>query len=213
MTKKSLTTCVCKVAYPHLDEPWAYEDYDKPKYSLMVIIPKTEEETIKALKKILYAAAVDRFGDVKPAELATGKIQHPLTDGDEAIDKSFADEVQGAFYFNARANADRPPSVVDAQHQNIETVDSGDFCRVNVSAWAWGEEGGQIGRGVSLTLRGVLLVRSGNGFTDNSTPSPKEMFGAPESAQADDAPAPAKAPAQDKPPAAEADTFDDDIPF
>ena len=67
-----------RMAYVHLLEPRAAAEGAEAKYSITLIIPKTDEAGIAAIKAAMKAAVTKKFGDKPPKGL-----RNPLRDGDE----------------------------------------------------------------------------------------------------------------------------------
>ena len=80
-TGTKVTTGKVRLSYAHIFEPHAMNDGQEAKYSVSVIIPKTDKETLKAIKEATDQAKKDgasKWGNKIPANLKT-----PLRDGDE----------------------------------------------------------------------------------------------------------------------------------
>lgn len=106
----------------------------KPKYSVSLIIPKSDTETLKKIERAIDAAieaGIGKFGGKKPNKAA---LKLALRDGDiDRDDEAYAD----AMFVNA--NSTTPPQVVDGDLQPIldsSEVYSGCYARVSVSFYA-----------------------------------------------------------------------------
>lgn len=128
----------------------------KPKYSVSLIIPKSDTATIAKIEKAIDAAidqGVAKFGGKKPNKAA---LKLPLRDGDiEKDDPAYAD----AFFVNA--NSTTPPQVVDQALQPIleaHEVYSGCYARVSISFYAFNTNGN---RGIACALGNIQKIRDG----------------------------------------------------
>ena len=96
-----------RLSYAHLFEPQSIQG-SKPKYSVSLIIPKSDRETIGKIKRAIDAAieaGTAKFGGKRPNKAA---LKLPLRDGDvERDDEAY----KGCFFVNA--NSTLPPGVVD----------------------------------------------------------------------------------------------------
>ncbi len=96
-----------RLSYAHLFEPQSIQG-SKPKYSVSLIIPKSDRETIGKIKRAIDAAieaGTAKFGGKRPNKAA---LKLPLRDGDvERDDEAY----KGCFFVNA--NSTLPPEVVD----------------------------------------------------------------------------------------------------
>ena len=138
-------------SFPHLFEAHAVNVGDDPKFSIQCVMPKSDPQWAE-LEKAAKQCAKDRWGKV-PA-----KLQLPMNDGD-ATDR---DEVQGCYYMNLTAKADRPPQVVGKDRQPIvdpSEVYAGAQYFASCRPYAW-EYGGK--KGVSFGLNHVMKAADGD---------------------------------------------------
>ena len=132
-----VVTGIVRLSYANVWEPKSING-GKEKYSVSLIIPKSDKKTIDAINKAVDAAIEDgisKFGGKKPNKAA---IKLPLRDGDiERDDEAYKD----SFFVNA--NSTTPPQIVDAHVQPIldrSEVYSGCYARVSVTFYetrAW----------------------------------------------------------------------------
>lgn len=120
-TTKVITGKV-RFSYVHVFEPEAATEGGKKKYSVSIIIPKSDKKTIKKIEKAIEAAK--QAGKSKLANKA-GKIpanlKTPLRDGDE--DRPDDEAYENSYFINATSN--RRPGVVDRALNSI--MDAEDF--------------------------------------------------------------------------------------
>ena len=155
---KNLTkvvTGVVRLSYANVWEP-ASINGSNPKYSVSLIIPKTDAKTIDAINAAVDAAIKDgaaKFGGKIPNKAA---LKLPLRDGDlERDDEAY----KGAYFVNA--NSTTAPQIVDRSVQPIldrAEVYSGCYARVSVNFYAFNSNGN---RGIACGLGNIQKVRDG----------------------------------------------------
>ena len=131
-----------------------------PKYSVSLIIPKSDTKTVAKIQAAIEAAY--REGEAKlkgngktvPALTA---IKTPLRDGDteRPDDPAYA----GAYFVNA--NATSAPGIVDADRNPILTrseVYSGVYGRASITFYAFNSSGN---RGIACGLNNLQKIRDG----------------------------------------------------
>ncbi|WP_165215764.1 DUF2815 family protein [Schaalia sp. ZJ1691] len=144
-----------RLSYAHLFEPQSIQG-SKPKYSVSLIIPKSDKETIGKIERAIEAAieaGTAKFGGKRPNKAA---LKLPLRDGDtERDDEAYA----GCFFVNA--NSTLPPEVVDQDLNPVLSpaeVYSGCYARVSLSFYAFNTNGN---RGIACGLGNVQKLRDG----------------------------------------------------
>lgn len=174
-----VVTGVVRLSFANVWEPKSINGSD-PKYSVSLLIPKTDTETVKAIEAAIEAAVqagIGKFGGKRPP---TGALKLPLRDGDtEREDEAYA----GHFFLNA--NSKNPPQIVDAQVAPIldrGEVYSGCYARVSINFYAFNTNGN---RGVAVGLGNIQKVRDGEPL-GGANISAQSDFGAFQAAAADD---------------------------
>lgn len=152
----------CRLSYCHLFTPEAASEGSEKKYSVSIIIPKSNKKLVNEIKAAIAAAAqagIAKFGGRKPANLKT-----PLRDGDEdrPDDEAYAD----SWFINATSRT--KPGVVKASKVMGETklvevtdeddVYSGCYGWVSVNFFAYNNAGN---RGIAAGLNNVLKTKDG----------------------------------------------------
>ena len=128
----------------------------KLKYSISVLIPKTDIVTINKINEAIDIAieeGIARFGGKKPTK-ATLKL--PLRDGDLERDN---DAYKGHYFINA--NSINAPQIVDANLDPIldrNEVYSGCYGRVSLNFYAFNSNGN---KGIACGLGNVQKLRDG----------------------------------------------------
>ena len=127
-----------------------------PKYSVSLIIPKSDTKTIEAINAAVDAAIQEgaaKFGGKIPNKAA---LKLPLRDGDvERDDEAY----KGAYFVNA--NSTSAPQIVDRAVQPIldrSEVYSGCYARVSINFYAFCANGS---RGIACGLGNIQKVRDG----------------------------------------------------
>lgn len=150
-----------RLSYAHLFEPHGM-DGQEPKFSTAILIPKSDTETLKAIKEAVELAkknGASKFGGKIPAILKT-----PLRDGDEERPD---DEVYAGCYF-LNASSKNRPGVVDQNVQPVmdaNEVYSGCYARVSINFYAYNASGN---KGIAAGLGNVQKLEDGEplgGFT------------------------------------------------
>lgn len=129
-----VVTGVVRLSYEHVWEP-ASVNGSKPKYSVSLIIPKSDTKTITAINQA---------------------IDNAIRDGDtEREDEDYRD----AYFINA--NSTTAPQIVDRSVQPIldrSEVYSGCYARVSINFYAFNSNGN---RGIACGLGNIQKVRDG----------------------------------------------------
>lgn len=153
------TTGKVRLSYVTLFQPKAIAEGQEAKYSVSVIIDKTDKKTLDEYNKALnaaYAAGADKLGKNGKVPPLTS-IKSPLRDGD--IDRPDDEAYAGKFFINA--NSKQKPGVVDANVQTIldpMEVKSGDYGRVSLNLYAFNMNGS---RGIAAGLGNVQKLEDG----------------------------------------------------
>lgn len=157
-------TGVVRLSYAHVWTPVSINGGTE-KYSVALVIPKSDTKTINAINKAVDAAIEDgigKFGVKKPSK-ATLKL--PLRDGDaERPD----DEVYKGCYF-VNANSTTAPQIVDKNVQPIldqNEVYSGCYARVSINFYAFNSSGN---KGIACGLGNIQKIRDGEPLSGKSS--------------------------------------------
>ena len=131
-----------------------------PKYSVSLIIPKSDTKTVAKIRAAIEAAYHDGEGKLR----GTGKsvpalsvLKMPLRDGDaeRPDDPAYA----GAYFMNA--NSTTAPGIVDADCNPILTrseVYSGVYGRASINFYAFNSNGN---KGIACGLNNLQKIRDG----------------------------------------------------
>jgi hypothetical protein len=143
-----------RFSYAHVFTPQASQEGGTPKYSVSIIIPKSDKETIEKINKAIEQAKEENkavWGGTVPKGLKGG-----LRDGDEEKD----DPAYANSYF-INANSSQKPGVVDADLNAILDASefySGCFGRASISFFAYNSNGS---KGVGCGLNNVQKLEDG----------------------------------------------------
>lgn len=158
-----------RLSYAHVWEPVSIND-SKPKYSVSLVIPKSDKETVKKINAAVDAAieeGIAKFGGKKPNKAA---LKLPLRDGDTERD----DEVyRNSFFVNA--NSTTAPQIVDRAVNPIldrDEVYSGCYARVSINFYAYNTNGN---KGVACGLGNIQKIADGEPLGGRS--NAKDDFG------------------------------------
>lgn len=151
----NVTTGKVRLSYAHLFEPTTAPGSTTPKYSVSVLIDKSDKDTLAKIEAAINQAKEEgksKWGGKIPAKLKT-----PLRDGDEERpdDEAYA----GKIFFNCSSN--RRPGVVDRALNPIldpDEVYSGCYARVAVNFYAFDTNGN---RGIAVGLNHVQKLSDG----------------------------------------------------
>ena len=150
------------------DTRWSYANVwepksingSEPKYSISLLIPKTDTQTIEKIKAAIKAAYQEGAGKLK----GNGKtvppldvIKNPMRDGD--LERPDDPAYAGHWFVNA--NAKMKPGIVDANRQEIidhSEVYSGVYGRAAINFYAFNVSGN---RGIACGLNNLQKIRDG----------------------------------------------------
>ena len=131
-----------------------------PKYSVSLIIPKSDTKTIEKIQAAIQAAYEEGQGKLKgngKSVPALSVLKTPLRDGDaeRPDDEAYADS-----YF-VNANSGTAPGIVDADRNPIidrSEVYSGVYGRASINFYAFNSNGN---KGIACGLNNLQKIREG----------------------------------------------------
>lgn len=173
-----VVTGECRFSFVHLFKPYAQQPGQEEKFSLTILVPKTDLTTKAAIDKAIAQAkqaGVNKWNGVVPPVVPT-----PVYDGDGVKPSDgmpFGPECKGHWVFTARSSADYPPEVVDAAGNAIlvaSDVYSGCYGRACVTFYPY-IFGGK--KGIGCSLGPVQKTRDGDPL-GGSAPTAASVFGA-----------------------------------
>ena len=154
-----VVTGECRFSYANLWEPKAMDENSKEKYSVSLIIPKSDTKTIQKIKAAIQAAYEEGS-----SKLGNGKVVPPLTslktplrDGD--LERPDDEAYANSYFLNA--NSIIAPGIVDADRQAIldhSEVYSGIYGRASINFYAFKTN---TAKGIACGLQNVQKLRDG----------------------------------------------------
>ena len=160
---KVITGKNTRLSYFHGWEPTSINGGPE-RYSVSVLIPKDDKETVKAINDAVDAAieeGIAKFGGKKPNKAA---IKLPIRDGDtEREDEAYA----GHWFINA--NSKTAPQIVDKAVKPIldrDEVYSGCYARVSLNFYAFNSNGN---KGIACGLGNIQKIRDGESLGGRSS--------------------------------------------
>ncbi len=166
----TVTTGRVRFSFMNVFTPRApQEPGEQPKYSVTLLIPKSDYATIQAIQQAIEVAVQEgittTFGGSRPP-----RLNLPLYDGDGVRPSSgepFGEECKGHFVMSASSL--QQPSVVDVNVQpilNQAEIYSGCFGRASLRFFAYNKNGN---KGVGCGLGNIQKLSDGDPLTGRTT--------------------------------------------
>jgi len=155
-----VTTNETRISYEHLLKPYANQPGAEEKYSVTLLIPKTDIATRQRIDAAIQAAAQEglatKWGGVRPAQLTV-----PIYDGDgvRPNGEAFGPECKGHWVMTASSR--QRPEVVDLSLAPIidaTQIYSGMYANISINFFAYFNSGK---KGVGCGLGPVQKTRDG----------------------------------------------------
>lgn len=162
--KTKVITGVVRFSYANVWEPKSINGSDE-KYSVSLIIPKNDTNTIQEIKDAVEAAKQEgksKFGGKIPANLKL-----PLRDGD--IERPEDEAYKDSYFVNA--NSKDRPQIVDKNVKPIldqSEVYSGCYGRVSITFYAFNSNGN---KGIACGLGNIQKIKEGEPLSGRSSAS------------------------------------------
>ena len=151
-----------------VDTRWSYANVwdpksingGTPKYSVSLIIPKSDKVTIQKIKAAIQAAYEEGESKLKgngKSVPSLSVIKTPLRDGD--LERPDDEAYKNAYFVNA--NSATAPGIVDADRQQIidrSEVYSGVYGRASINFYAFNSNGN---KGIACGLSNLQKIRDG----------------------------------------------------
>lgn len=163
-TDTKVVTGKVRLSYAHLFKPVAITEGQEPKYSVCLLIPKSDKKTLGKIKKAIEAAkkqGMNLWGGKIPANL-----KMPLRDGDE--ERPDQPEYAGHYFVNA--NSKMKPGIVDRQLNEIidsTEVYSGCYARASINFFPYNQAGN---KGIACGLNNIQKLEDGDYLGGRSRP-------------------------------------------
>lgn len=150
----------CVFSYLNCWEAKALTEGQTPKFSVSLIIKKSDTKTIEKIKKAIEAAYKEGQAKLKGNSKSIpslAAIKTPLRDGD--TERPDDENYKGCYFVNA--NSTKAPGVVDASCQPIIDRDemySGVIGRASISFYAFNSNGN---KGIACSLNNLQKIKDG----------------------------------------------------
>lgn len=173
--KRISETCIrlgeVRFGYVHVFSPRKNEDGTDGKYSVQILIPKTDATALKLIEDSVEAAKRNGVsskwnGKMPPAS----KLKLPLRDGDEEFPED--PDYEGMYFMNASSSASRKPGVRVLENGSMsEAIDeedmySGCYGCVTVNMFPYNTSGNV---GVAAALNNLIKTRDGERLSGGHT--------------------------------------------
>ena len=151
-----VVTGVVRLSYANVWEPKSING-GAEKYSVSLIIPKSDTKTLSAINEAVNAAIEEgkgKFGGKLPNKAV---LKLPLRDGD--IDRPDDEAYANSYFINANSNT--APQIVDRNVNPIldrSEVYSGVYARVSINFYAFNSNGN---KGIACGLGNIQKIRDG----------------------------------------------------
>lgn len=156
---KVITGVKTRWSYANVWEPKSING-GAPKYSVSLIIPKSDTKTVTAVKNAIQAAYDEGQSKLKgnsKSVPALSSIKNPLRDGD--LERPDDEAYKDSYFINA--NSATAPGIVDAARQPIlerSEVYSGVYGRASINFYAFNSNGN---RGIACGLNNLQKIADG----------------------------------------------------
>jgi hypothetical protein len=157
MSETKVITGKVRFSYAHVHEPKAKSEGDDPKYSVSLLIDKSDKATVDKINKAVEAAKEigknKHWGGKIPK-----KLKLPLRDGDE--EREDDENYEGVFFVNASSK--NKPGIVDANRDEImdnAEFYSGCYGRAAVNFYPFDQKGN---KGVACGLNNLQKLQDGD---------------------------------------------------
>lgn len=173
MSTKIITSTEVRLSYENLLTARVQNEGDEPTYSTMVLIPKSDTETVEAIKAAMKAAADDGIARKWNGKKPSG-LRNPLRDGD--VEREDDPNAKGMWFLNAKgprgglepaflyAKNGRQISASDPDAPSV--IYSGVYGRISLNFYPYDRNGN---RGVAAGI--VAFLSSEHGERLDSKPT------------------------------------------
>ncbi|WP_204195357.1 DUF2815 family protein [Staphylococcus sp. GFQ9D221P] len=144
-----------RASYAHIFEPHSMNEDVPKKYSVSIIIPKSDTQMIETIEKAIEEAK--EAGKGKWNGKVPNNLKTPLRDGD--IDREDDPNYENAYFLNATSQTQ--PGVVDQNKIRLTepgALVSGDYIRASINFYGYNANGN---KGIAAGLNNIQLVEKG----------------------------------------------------
>ena len=160
----SVITNEVRLSYVYLTKPKESDNGGKPKYSICVMVPKKDKETLNALIAAYNQAYNESITKVWGGKKAEKKS--PFRDGDTDPTKEGKSEFKGMYFFNA--SSVRKPQVIDKATSGLAAEDeiySGMWAKLSLNLFGYDSKGA---KGISFGINGAFKTRDDENLSGGS---------------------------------------------
>jgi len=152
-----------RFSYANIFEAKAPASGGEPKYSVTLLIPKSDTATLGKIKTAMQEAA-DKFREKNGAASLPAKFNHTLHDGDGERDSGepYGEECKGCYVITVSSK--QKPVIVDAFRNEITDpaeVYSGCYGRAAINFYGYNQSGK---KGISAGLLSIQKLHDGEPF-------------------------------------------------
>lgn len=155
MSQTKVITGKVRFSYANVFTPKAINEGGKEKYSVSLIIPKSDKKTLGKIEEAIKTALEEgkaKFGGKIPSN-----YKNPLRDGD--IEREDDENYEGCMFVNA--NSDNAPGIIDVNKDEIldkSEFYSGCYGRASINFYAFNVNGN---KGVACGLNNLQKLEDG----------------------------------------------------
>ena len=163
---KVITGPTTRWSYANVWEPKSING-GTPKYSVSLIIPKSDKVTVEKIKKAIQAAYEEGQSKLKgngKSVPSLSVIKTPLRDGD--LERPDDEAYANSYFINA--NSATAPGIVDADRNTIidrSEVYSGVYGRASINLYAFNSNGN---KGIACGLNNLQKIKGGEPLVGKS---------------------------------------------
>lgn len=165
-----------RFSYCHLFEPYAFQEDRDAKYSIAILIPKTDKKTLGAIKAAYEQAkqeGVEKYGKAfaskaSPLIRPIGSNYGLLRDADEDEELSSDEAYAGHYIMNLKStkapqvlSRETGKQLITKENGGEDIVYSGCYGKVSLSVYPYNN----VQTGISASLNNVLKTRDGERFS------------------------------------------------
>ena len=165
-----------RFSFCHLFEPYAFQEDRDAKYSIAILIPKTDKKTLGAIKAAYEQAkqeGVEKYGKAfaskaSPLIRPIGSNYGLLRDADEDEELSSDEAYAGHYIMNLKStkatqvlSRETGKQLITKENGGEDIVYSGCYGKVSLSVYPYNN----VQTGISTSLNNVLKTRDGERFS------------------------------------------------
>jgi hypothetical protein len=146
-----------RFSYVNVFKSRSFQPGQEEKFSICLLIPKSDKETLTKIKAAIEAAKKQGIADKWGGKLPAG-LKMPLRDGD-AERAEEAEEYEGMYFLNANSN--QKPGIIDGFKNEIldqTEVYSGCYGRASINFFPYNSNGS---KGIAVGLNNIQKLSDG----------------------------------------------------